>query len=73
MAFWERVRQLLRREQAELSDALRDFESRADAALDERERELRASPAEKLEIQQERARQADEEFDAVRRRIEEGG
>ena len=73
MAFWERVRQLLRREQAELSDTLRDFESRAEAALDERERELRASPAEKLEIQQERARQADEEFDAVRRRIEEGG
>ena len=73
MAFWDRVRQLLRREQNELKDAVRDFESRADAALDKRERELHASPEEKLELQQERAREADEEFEAVRRRIEGGG
>ena len=43
---------------------------RANDALDRRERELQASPAERLAMEQERALEIDAELDAVRRRIE---
>jgi len=70
MGTWDRLRSLLRREKRELDDVLHDAEVRANAALDRRERELAATPEEKLAMEQERAEALDAEFDAVRRRIE---
>jgi hypothetical protein len=67
---WDRLRALLRREKRELDDVVDDFKARANAALDERERELNATPEEKFAIEQERAAQIDAELEAVRRRIE---
>jgi len=72
MGAWERIKAALRREKRELDDAVEDMTARANAALDRRERELRATPEERLEIEQERGAAVDEEFDAVRRRIERG-
>ena len=69
-SFWDRVRAVLRREKAELDDAVEDAVRRGDAALDDRERELRATPEERLRIEQERAAAADAEYEALRDRIE---
>ena len=69
-SFWDRVRSVLRREKAEVDDALDDAVRRGDAALDARERELRATPEERLRLEQERAAAADAEYEALRRRIE---
>ena len=71
MGVWQRIQQVLRREKRELDDVLHDAEERANAALDRRERELNATPDERLEMEQERAAELDADFDAVRRRIEE--
>jgi hypothetical protein len=57
--FWDRVRRALKREVAE-----------ANATMDAKERELAATPEERLEIEQERAAQADAQFEALRRKIE---
>lgn len=73
MGTWHRIRALLRREKQDLDEAVDEFTARANTALDQRERELDATPAEKLAIEQERGRENDAELDAVRRRIEEGG
>jgi len=70
--FWERVRAILGREKAELDDALADAEARGNAALDERERELRATPEERLRIEQKRAAAADAEYESLKRQIEGG-
>ena len=69
-SFLDRLKALLRREKAELDDALADAEARGNAALDARERELSATPEERLRIEQERAAAADAEYEALRRRIE---
>ena len=69
---WDRIRVVLRREKRDLDDLVRDVETRGNAALDRRERELNATPIEKLAIEQERADEIDAELDAVRRRIEGG-
>jgi low affinity Fe/Cu permease len=73
MGLWERIQAALRREKRELDDVVEDATARANAALDERERELRATPEERVAIEQERGEELDAEFDAVRRRIEEEG
>lgn len=73
MGTWDRIRAALRREKRDVEDALEEFQTKANAALDERERELNATPSEKLAMEQERAREADAEFDAVRKRIEGSG
>jgi len=70
MGAWDRVRKAFRREKRELDDIVGDANARANAALDRRERELNASPTEKLEMEQERGADVDAEFDAVRKRIE---
>lgn len=70
MATWDRIRALLRREKREFDDAVDDFKARASAALDQRERELHATPSEKIAIEEEHGREIDAEFEAVRRRIE---
>ncbi|HVM08346.1 MAG TPA: hypothetical protein VM345_07790 [Acidimicrobiales bacterium] len=70
MSFWDRVRAALKREKQDVDEALREFEERANRSLDARERELHGTPEEKLAIQQERAAAADEELEAIRRKIE---
>lgn len=70
MGTWERILAALRREKRDVGEAVEEFEARANAALDQRERELHATPEEKLAIEQERSREIDDELEAVRRRIE---
>lgn len=72
MGVWEAIRSALRREKRDLDEALDDFTQRANTSLDQRERELTATPAEKLAMEPERAEQLDAEFEAVRDRIEGG-
>ena len=67
---WDRLRAVFRREKRELDDALADATARGNEALDRRERELHASPEERLAIEQERAAAQDDEYDALRRKIE---
>lgn len=66
----DRLRVALGRERAELDDAVADATERGNAALDAKERELAATPEERLLIEQERAAAADAEFEALRRKIE---
>lgn len=70
MGTWNRIKAVLRREKRDLDEVVDDATARANAALDQRERELRATPEERIEIEQERGAALDDEFDAVRRRIE---
>ena len=72
MGVWDRIQAVLRREKHDLDDAIDDLTDRGNAALDRRERELHATPEEKIAIEQERAEELDAEFDAVRKRIERG-
>lgn len=72
MSVWNRILAVLRREKRDLDDAIDDFTDRGNATLDRRERQLNATPAEKLAIEQERSEEIDAELDAVRRRIERG-
>jgi len=69
---WSRLRAFLRREKRELEDALDDATARGNEALDRRERELAASPEERLAIEQDRAAAQDEEYEALRLKIEGG-
>jgi hypothetical protein len=73
MGTWDRIRAALRREKRELDDTVSDARKRADAALDRKERELHATPAEKLAMEQARGEENDEEFEAIRKRIEGSG
>jgi hypothetical protein len=70
MSVWHRIQAALRREKRDLDEVIDDVTERGNAALDKRERELHATPEEKITIEQERAEELDAEFDAVRRRIE---
>lgn len=67
---WERVRAALRREQRDVEEAVEELTERGNAALDQREHELHATPEERLLIEQDRAAELDDEYEAVRRRIE---
>ena len=70
MGAWERIKAALRREKRDVEQAVDEITRRGDEALDRRERELTATPEEKLGLEQQRAEQIDAEFDAVRKRIE---
>jgi hypothetical protein len=70
MGTWDRIRAALRREKADVDEALAELEQRGNAAMDRRERELWATPEEKLAMEQERAADNDAAFDEVRRKIE---
>ena len=72
MGAWDRIRKAFRNEKRELDDIVGDATDRANAALDSRERELDATPTERLTMEQQRAAEIDSEFDAVRKRIEGG-
>jgi hypothetical protein len=69
---WDRVRRWFKGEKAELDDAIADATARGNEALDAKERELDMTPAERLRLEQERAQQADDEYEALRRKIEGG-
>ena len=69
---WDRLRRWFRGEKAELDDAIAEATVRGNAALDAKERELDMTPEERLALEQERARQADAEYEALRRKIEGG-
>ena len=73
MATWNRIKALLRREKRDIGEAVDEWKDKASATLDRRERELHATPSEKLVMEQERTEEIDAELDAVRRRIERGG
>lgn len=70
MKAWDLIRSLLLREKRDLDEALDEFTTSANASLDARERELRATPEEKLLLEQERLAENDAAFEAVRRRID---
>ena len=70
MGTWDRILAALRREKRDVAEALDEFTDRANADLDRRERELHATPEEKLAIEQERVAENDAELEAIRRRIE---
>ena len=72
MSFWEKLVAVLRREQRDVAEAVDEWTDKGNSAMDKRERELRATPIEKLEIEQERARENDEALEEIRRRIERG-
>ena len=69
---WDRLRALFRRERDDVADALSDATARANEALDRRERELAATPEERLALEQDRAAAQDEDFEELRRKIEGG-
>jgi hypothetical protein len=58
-SLWNRVRRALQREQRDIEEI-----------LDEKERELAATPEEGLTIAQERVAKADDEFEKLKRQIE---
>lgn len=70
MGTWDRILAALRREKRDVAEALDEFTERANADLDRRERELHATPEEKLAMEQERVAENDAELEAIRRRIE---
>jgi hypothetical protein len=70
MSVWDSLRRAFKRETRELEDVIADATERGNAALDEKERELNATPEERLLIEQQRAEQTDQEFEALKRKIE---
>lgn len=69
---WDRIRAALRREKGDIDEAVDEFTTKANATLDQKERELHATPEERLAMEQERGDEIDAELEAVRRRIEGG-
>ena len=67
---WDRIMAALRREKQDVDEAVDELTTKANAALDRKERELAATPEEKLAMEQARGDEIDAELDAVRRRIE---
>ncbi|MEN3271438.1 MAG: hypothetical protein V7636_199 [Actinomycetota bacterium] len=72
MSTWERFRSALRREKRDIDEAVDELKDRANAALDEREHERDATPSERLAMQEARAKEADDELEAIKRKIERG-
>lgn len=63
---------ILRREAVEARDAIDDLERRLDADLQRRERDLAASPEERLRAQLDEITKSDDDFQVLRERIEGG-
>ena len=72
MSTWDRFRNALRRGKRDIDEAVDELKDRANAALDERERERDATPSERLAMQEARAKEADDELEAIKRKIERG-
>ena len=69
MATWNRIKALLRREARDARDLLDETTARGNQAMDRRERELNATPHEKLTIEQEKIAANDAEYEALKRQI----
>ena len=69
-SFWDKIRAVLRKEKRDIDEAVDELTTKANATLDQKERELRATPGERLAMEQEKGDAIDAELDAVRRRIE---
>lgn len=72
MSWWERIRSALRREAHDVGEAIDQATERGNAAMDRAERELHASPEEKVALEQERIAANDAEYEALKRQIEGG-
>jgi hypothetical protein len=72
-SLWDRVRRALKREKRDIDDALADVTRRGNEILAEKEHELTATPEERLRIEQQRAAEAEAEFEELKREIERGG
>ena len=70
MGLWDKIRVALHKEKQDLDEAVDEWTTKGNAALDQRERELDATPIEKLRSEQQRANEIDDELDAIRKRIE---
>jgi ABC-type transporter Mla subunit MlaD len=68
VTFWDKVRSVLRRDKAELDAFVDD----ANQVMDRKERELHATPEEKLEAAQAAADAADAEYEDLKRKLERG-
>ncbi len=64
---------VLRREQRDVEEAVDELVTEGNEAMDRRERELHATPEEKMALEQERAAENDAEIEAIRKRIEADG
>ena len=67
---WDRIRAALKREKRDVDEAVEEWTAKGNAVLDRKERELNATPEEKLAMEQQKGEEIDAELDAVRRRIE---
>lgn len=70
VSLWDRLRAALGRERREVEAAIEEATARGNAVLDDKERELGATPEERLRIEAERAARQDAEYVALRRKIE---
>lgn len=70
MTFWDRVVAVFKREKADLDEVVGDITRDANAELDRAERELHATPEEKIAIEQEKGAAIDAEYEALKRQIE---
>jgi hypothetical protein len=70
MSWIDRALAFLRREAADVSEAVRDLEARADADLARRERELQATPEERLADIQREIDDAGDPFGDVRAKLD---
>ena len=69
MNMWQQVRQWLRREAADASEAVHQLEQQLDRDLTERERRLTETPSEAIERTQREIAASESSFDEVRNRI----
>ena len=67
---WDRILAALRREKRDVDEAIEEWTTQGNAVLDQKERELTATPEEKLAMEQQKGDEIDAELEAVRRRIE---
>lgn len=70
MAFLDTIRRWLGREAREARETLSDAEQRLDAALTRRERELEATPEERLDMTQDEIAASDAEYEALKAKLE---
>ncbi len=69
MGFWQQVKAWMSSEAAELSDAAKDFETRADREMTAREQRLNETPAEAMERLTAENEANDSMFDALEDKI----
>ena len=73
MTWWDKVRAALKREAADARETAQELQRKLDEGLTRRERELAATPEERLRLEQERIAESDAAFEALKRDIERGG